>query len=78
MKSNPPSGTVTFLFTDMEASTHLWEQHPEDMKSTLAKHDTSLKRAIESNGGHILKTTGDSVHAVFTSALRLNTADQTP
>jgi predicted ATPase/class 3 adenylate cyclase len=64
-----PSGTVTFLFTDIEGSTKLWEEHPEAMKAALAKHDVILKKAIESNHGHIIKTTGDGVHAVFTTAL---------
>ncbi len=64
-----PSGTVTFLFTDIEGSTKLWEQHPEAIKPALAKHDSLLKEAIESNNGHIIKTTGDGVHAVFTTAL---------
>jgi class 3 adenylate cyclase len=45
MNSNRPSGTVTFLFTDIEGSTALWEQHPEAMKSALAKHDSILKGA---------------------------------
>ena len=43
--ANLPSGTVTFLFTDIEGSTKLWEQYPEAMKSALAKHD-SLVRSI--------------------------------
>ncbi|MBC7878021.1 MAG: adenylate/guanylate cyclase domain-containing protein [Anaerolineales bacterium] len=64
-----PSGTVTFLFTDIEGSTQLWEKNPEEMKSALAKHDAILKTAIESNHGHIIKTTGDGVHAVFTTAI---------
>jgi len=64
-----PSGTVTFLFTDIEDSTKLWEQYPEAMKSALAKHDSILKETIESNHGHIIKTTGDGVHAVFTTAI---------
>ena len=64
-----PSGTVTFLFTDIEDSTKLWEQHPEAMKSALAKHDSILREAIESNRGHIIKTTGDGVHAVFEKAV---------
>src|SRR5438046_985908 len=34
-----PSGTVTFLFTDIEGSTRLWEQHPEAMRAALARHD---------------------------------------
>ena len=44
-----PSGTVTFLFTDIEGSTTLLENHPEAMKSALAKHDAILKEAVESN-----------------------------
>jgi predicted ATPase/class 3 adenylate cyclase len=64
-----PTGTVTFLFTDIEGSTQLWEQHPEAMKSALAKHDSILKEAIESHHGHIIKTTGDGIHAVFTTAI---------
>ena len=67
--NNLPSGTVTFLFTDIEGSTQLWEKHPEAMKSALAKHDSILKEAIESNHGHIIKTTGDGVHAVFEKAM---------
>lgn len=67
--SNLPTGTITFLFTDVENSTPLWEQHPEAMKSALAKHDAILKEAIESNRGSIIKTTGDGVHAVFSTAM---------
>ena len=67
--SELPSGTVTFLFTDIEGSTKLWEQYPEEMKAALAKHDSILKEAIESNHGHIIKTTGDGVHAVFAAAV---------
>jgi len=64
-----PSGTVTFLFTDIEGSTHLWENHAEVMKSALAEHDSILREAIESNHGHIIKTTGDGAHAVFEKAI---------
>ena len=64
-----PTGTVTFLFTDIEGSTKLWEEHPDAMKAALAKHDSLLKEAIASNRGYLVKTTGDGVHAVFTTAL---------
>ncbi len=64
-----PSGTVTFLFTDIENSTQLWEKHPNEMKSALAKHDSILRRAIESNHGIVIKTTGDGFHAVFEKAI---------
>jgi predicted ATPase/class 3 adenylate cyclase len=64
-----PSGTVTFLFTDIENSTSLWEKYPETMKSALAKHDSILKEVVESNNGQIIKTTGDGIHAVFSTAM---------
>jgi predicted ATPase/class 3 adenylate cyclase len=64
-----PEGTVTFLFTDIEDSTKLWEQYPEEMKIALATHDSILKEAIETNQGQVVKTTGDGVHAVFATAM---------
>lgn len=66
---NLPSGTVTFLFTDIEGSTQLWEKYPEVMKSALTEHDSILREAIESTHGHIIKTTGDGFHAVFEKAI---------
>ncbi|MCC6298954.1 MAG: hypothetical protein IT314_06625 [Anaerolineales bacterium] len=64
-----PSGTATFLFTDIEGSTKLWEEFPEAMKSALARHDSILKEAVESHRGQIIKTTGDGIHAVFVTAI---------
>jgi class 3 adenylate cyclase len=49
-------GTVTFLFTDLESSTRLWEQDP-GMQAALARHDEVLRVAVESYGGHVVKTT---------------------
>jgi predicted ATPase/class 3 adenylate cyclase/Tfp pilus assembly protein PilF len=63
-----PSGTVTFLFTDIEGSTRLWEQYPEGMQAALAQHDTILHQAIATQAGMIVKTTGDGIHAVFARA----------
>ncbi len=63
-----PNGTVTFLFTDLEGSTRLWEEHPEAMKDSLARHDEILRDAVESNGGYVVKLTGDGVHAAFGTA----------
>ena len=63
-----PTGTVTFLFTDIEGSTRLWERHPKDMKQALARHDAVLQEIIASHGGHIFKTVGDGVYAAFPSA----------
>lgn len=59
------TGVVTFLFTDIEGSTRLWEQDPEEMEGALSRHDAILRKAIEGAGGHIVKTTGDGVHAAF-------------
>ena len=63
-----PTGTVTFLFTDLEGSTRLWEAHPEEMRGALARHDAILREAVEANRGHVVKTTGDGLHAVFSVA----------
>jgi LuxR family maltose regulon positive regulatory protein len=60
-----PTGTATFLFTDIEGSTQLWEQHREAMKVALARHDSLLRQAIAAHGGVVFKTVGDSAHAVF-------------
>lgn len=60
-----PTGTVTFLFTDLEGSTRLWEEHPEAMKAALARHDEILREAVTAHGGHVVKTTGDGIHAAF-------------
>ena len=68
MVSELPSGTVTFLFTDLEGSTRLWEEHPDAMQAALARHDEMVRTAIESHGGHVVKTTGDGFHAAFATA----------
>ncbi len=60
-----PTGTVTFLFTDIEGSTKLWEERPDAMRAVLAQHDTLLRSCIESYGGHVFKTIGDAFCAVF-------------
>src|SRR6266540_2465679 len=63
-----PSGTVTFLFTDIEGSTQLWEQHPQMMPAALARHDAILRQAVVAHSGSVFKTVGDSIHAVFARA----------
>jgi predicted ATPase/class 3 adenylate cyclase len=63
-----PSGTVTFLFTDLEDSTQLWEDYHQAMKSALARHDAILQAAVKAENGLIIKTTGDGLHAVFPTA----------
>jgi class 3 adenylate cyclase len=63
-----PTGTITFLFTDIEGSTHLWEQHPAAMKSALHWHDLLLREAVEANQGYVFKTIGDAFCAAFPAA----------
>jgi len=63
-----PTGTVTFLFTDLAGSTRLWEDFPDAMQPALARHDEIVRKAIEGHGGHVVKTTGDGFHAAFATA----------
>ena len=63
-----PTGTVTFLFTDIEGSTTRWEHQREAMQVALARHDAMLRQAIEAHGGHVFKTVGDAFHATFATA----------
>ena len=67
-RTEMPTGTVTFLFTDLEGSTRLWEESPEAMKGALARHDEIVRGAIERHGGYVVKTTGDGFHAAFSTA----------
>lgn len=62
------TGTLTFLFTDLEHSTRLWERYPAAMTDALGRHDAILRTAIESSSGQVVKTTGDGMMAVFGSA----------
>jgi predicted ATPase/class 3 adenylate cyclase len=63
-----PSGTVTFLFSDIEGSTVRWERAPVAMQEALARHDRLLRTAILEHGGHVFKTIGDAFCAVFSRA----------
>lgn len=65
----PPSQTLTFLFTDVEGSTRLWEQHRQSMTGALERHDAVLRDAVESSNGQVVKTMGDGFMAVFGSAV---------
>lgn len=56
-----------FLFTDIEASTRHWEEHPDEMVSALASHDAILAGAIAESRGTVLKTTGDGRSQCSTS-----------
>src|ERR1700736_1715197 len=63
----PPTGVVTFLFTDVEGSTRRWEADADAMRVALAAHDLALRGAIEAHGGWLFKHTGDGVCAAFAS-----------
>lgn len=63
-----PSGTVTFLLTDLEGSTRLWEQDPEAMKSAMIRHDELVEKAIVANQGDVFARMGDGMAAAFATA----------
>jgi predicted ATPase/class 3 adenylate cyclase len=63
-----PTGTVTFVFTDIEGSTQLWEQYPNVMPTALQQHDTLLREGVEKNRGYVFKTVGDAFCATFSQA----------
>jgi class 3 adenylate cyclase len=63
-----PSGTVTYLFTDVEGSTRLWEGAAEAMPVALARHDVILRGAIEAHRGYVFATGGDGFAAALARA----------
>src|SRR5579871_2094682 len=63
-----PTGTLTFLFTDIEGSTALWERHPDAMRAALARHDAILQEHIAAQQGVVFKTIGDAFCAAFPTA----------
>ena len=66
-----PAGTVTFLLTDIEGSTRLWEAVPEAMEVALERHNRLLTGVIEDHGGVVVTSRGegDSFFAVFPGAV---------
>jgi len=65
-----PSGLITYLFTDVQGSTPLWRQHPHEMQNVMARHDSLMTSAVETNGGTVVRPRGegDSIFAVFLRA----------
>lgn len=61
-----PSGTLTFVFTDIEGSSRRWEQRPDQMREALRLHDELLREALVGHGGYVFKHTGDGFAVVFT------------
>jgi predicted ATPase/class 3 adenylate cyclase len=66
--SNMPSGTVTFLFTDIEGSTKLAQQHPDAMPALLARHHEILYQSIQAQNGYVFQIIGDAFCAAFHTA----------
>ena len=66
--TNFPAGTVTFLFTDIEDSTRLWQEQPEEMAQAHALHNQILHEAINANHGYVFQIVGDSFSAAFHNA----------
>ncbi len=64
----PPTGTITFVFTDIEGSSQRWEKFPDAMALALARHDTILREAFDSRGGLVFKTIGDAFCVAFDTA----------
>jgi len=64
-QSRPPTGTVTFLFTDIVGSTEAWEQHGDAYLPVLQAHNAILTEAVARFGGYIIKTEGDSYKVAF-------------
>ncbi|MBV9281378.1 MAG: tetratricopeptide repeat protein [Chloroflexi bacterium] len=62
-----PAGVVTFLFTDIEGSTRLWQEHPDRMPHALERHDALVTRAVEADGGVVFRSVGDALYAAFPS-----------
>ena len=65
-----PTGTLTFLFTDIESSTELWERYPDAMCTALARHDAIIERCVDAHHGMLVRPRGegDSRFAVFPHA----------
>jgi predicted ATPase/class 3 adenylate cyclase len=68
MTAQTPSGTVTFLLTDLQGSTRLWEQNPDAMKAAMVRHDEILEKTIAAHSGYVFARMGDGMAAAFSSA----------
>ncbi len=64
----PPTGTITFLFSDIEGSSRLWERFPIAMRRSLARHDAIMRESIAAHSGFVFKTVGDAFCVAFDTA----------
>ena len=69
-RAHIPASSVTFLMTDIEGSTRLWEAHPRSMARALARHDAIINETVQASGGTVIKSRGegDSTFSVFATA----------
>ncbi|MBN9690205.1 MAG: adenylate/guanylate cyclase domain-containing protein [Verrucomicrobia bacterium] len=65
----PTGDTFTFLFTDIERSSALWEMHPQAMGRSLAQHDALMRAVLTEHRGHVFKTMGDAFCVAFGNPL---------
>ncbi|MEE9414107.1 MAG: adenylate/guanylate cyclase domain-containing protein [Acidimicrobiales bacterium] len=65
--AEPPSGKITFLFTDIEGSTPLWRDRPEEMKEAVAEHDSVIREVLDTNDGYVFGVGGDGFFAAFSA-----------
>ncbi len=72
--SRPPTGTVAFLFSDIEGSAIRWETHRAEMQEAVRRHDALMRAAIERNDGYVFKTIGDAFCAAFATVPEAVTA----
>jgi class 3 adenylate cyclase len=68
MTGHLPSGTVTFLLTDLEGSTRTWEQDPEAMKPAMVRHDEILENTFAANRGFVFSRMSDGITVAFATA----------
>ena len=66
--SNLPTGTVTFLFTDIEGSTKLAQAHPDQWPQLQERHHALMRQAIEAHNGYVLQIIGDAFCTAFSTA----------
>ncbi len=64
----PPTGTITLFFSDIEGSSQLWENQPQHMSSALQRHEEILTATFAETGGHIFKTVGDAFCVAYSRA----------
>ena len=65
METSPALAMATFLMTDIEGSTRLWEEHRDAMAVVLERHDATLREVVVQHDGRVVKTTGDGMLAAF-------------